>query len=36
MTVKTNMIEYLIKKEISAYEEKFGEIPVTEEDLSVE
>ena len=32
----TNMIEYLIKKEINSYESKHGEIEVSEEDLSLE
>jgi len=32
----TNMIEYLIKKEIQAYETENGEIVLTEEDLSLE
>ena len=32
----TNMIEYLIKKEIKAYEAEHGEIEVTEEDLALE
>jgi len=29
----TNMIEYLIKKEITRYEMENGEIPVTDEEL---
>ena len=32
----TNMIEYLIKKEIRAYEAEHGEIEVTDEDLALE
>jgi len=32
----TNMIEYLIKKEIAAFEAKNGELVLTDEDLSVE
>jgi len=32
----TNMIDYLIKKEIAAYEEKHGEITLTDEDLWLE
>ena len=32
----TNMIEYLIKKEIRAYEAEHGEIEVTEEDIALE
>ncbi|EEG30745.1 hypothetical protein CLOSTMETH_01672 [[Clostridium] methylpentosum DSM 5476] len=32
----TNMIDYLVKKEISRYEELNGEIPLSEEDLSLE
>ena len=32
----TNMIEYLIKKEIAAFESKNGEISLSEEDLSLE
>jgi len=32
----TNMIEYLIKKEIGSYESVHGEIAITEEDLSLE
>ena len=32
----TNMIEYLIKKEIGAYEAEHGEIEVTDEDLALE
>lgn len=31
----TNMIEYIIKKEIQNFEEKNGEIEVTEEDISI-
>ena len=32
----TNMIEYLIKKEIARYESENGEIPVTGDDLYLE
>jgi len=32
----TAMIEYLIKKEIKAYESANGEIEITEEDLALE
>ncbi len=32
----TNMIEYLIKKEIARYESENGEIPVTDDDLYLE
>jgi len=32
----TNMIEYLIKKEISGYESLNGEIVLTESDLYIE
>jgi len=32
----TNMIEYLIKKEISSFESKNGELLLTDEDLSLE
>ena len=32
----TNMIEYLIKREISAFELKNGEIFLSDEDLSLE
>ena len=32
----TNMIEYLIKKEINAYEAEYGEIEITEEELALE
>ena len=32
----TNMIEYLIKKEINAYESEYGEIEITEEELALE
>jgi len=32
----TNMIEYLIKKEIRAHEAEHGEIEISEEDLSLE
>jgi len=32
----TNMIEYLIKKEIASYEAKNGELLLTDEDLSLE
>ena len=32
----TNMIEYLIKKEIKVYEADNGEIEVTDEDLALE
>ncbi|MGN0106202.1 MAG: hypothetical protein ACI4A5_00720 [Hominilimicola sp.] len=32
----TNMIEYLIKKEIARYEKENGEIPVTDEELYLE
>jgi len=32
----TNMIEYLIKKEISRYEQENGEIPVSDEELYLE
>jgi len=32
----TNMIEYLIKKEIKRYETENGEIPVTDDDLYIE
>lgn len=32
----TNMIEYLIKKEIVRYESENGEIPVTDDDLYLE
>ena len=32
----TNMIEYLIKKEISSFEATNGEINLTDEDLSLE
>ena len=31
----TNMIEYLVKKEINAYETEHGEIEVTEEEISL-
>ncbi len=31
-----NMIDNLIKQEISRYEERNGEIPLSEEDLSLE
>lgn len=30
------MIDYLVKKEVSRYEELNGEIPLSEEDLSLE
>ena len=32
----TNMIEYLIKKEIAAFEQKNGELTLTDEDLALE
>ena len=32
----TNMIEYLIKKEIRDYEAAHGEITITDEDLALE
>lgn len=32
----TNMIEYLVKKEIAAFESENGKIALTEEDLSLE
>ena len=32
----TNMIEYLIKKEIRAYETEHGEIEITDKDLALE
>ena len=32
----TNMIEYLIKKEIKSYEAEHGEIEITDEDLALE
>lgn len=32
----TNMIEYLIKKEISRYEKENGEIPVSDDELYLE
>ena len=32
----TNMIEYIIKKEIAAYEAQNGEIILTDEDLYIE
>ncbi len=32
----TNMIEYLIKKEITRYERENGEIPVTDDELYLE
>ena len=32
----TNMSDYLIKKEIRRYETENGEIPLTEEDVSLE
>ena len=32
----TNMIEYLIKKEIKAYEAENGEMEITDEDLALE
>ena len=32
----TNMIEYIIKKEIAAYEAQNGEIVLTDEDLYIE
>ena len=32
----TNMIEYLIKKEIERYESKNGEIPVSDDELYLE
>jgi len=32
----TNMIEYLIKKEIGAYEAEHGKIEITDEDLALE
>ncbi len=32
----TNMIEYLIKKEIARYESENGEIPVSDEELYIE
>lgn len=32
----TNMIEFLIKKEIKRYEAENGEIPVTDDDLYLE
>jgi len=31
-----NMLEYIIKKEIAAHEEKHGEITLTDEDLWLE
>ncbi len=32
----TNMIEYIIKKEIEQYEKENGEIPVSDEELYLE
>lgn len=32
----TNMIEYLVKKEIEAYEAENGEIVLSDEDLSIQ
>ena len=32
----TNMIEYILKKEIASYESQYGEIVLTEEDLYLE
>lgn len=32
----TNMIEYIIKKEIERYEKENGEIPVSDEELYLE
>ncbi len=32
----TNMIEYLIKKEIARYEKENGEIPISDEELYLE
>ena len=32
----TNMIEYLIKKEISSFERENGELVLNDEDLSIE
>ena len=32
----TNMIEYILKREISSYEAQNGEIVLTEEDLALE
>lgn len=32
----TNMVDTLVKKEIARYEAEHGEIPVTDEDLSLE
>ena len=32
----TNMIEFLIKKEIRVYETGHGEIEITDEDLALE
>lgn len=32
----TNMIDYLIQKEIRRYEAENGEIPLSEEDVSLE
>ena len=32
----TNMIEYIVKKEIKRYEDENGVIELTEEDLSLE
>ena len=32
----TNMIEYLIKKEIKTYEAAHGEMEITDEDLALE
>ncbi|HIV86399.1 MAG TPA: hypothetical protein H9900_06305 [Candidatus Monoglobus merdigallinarum] len=32
----TNMIEFLIKKEIARYESENGEIPVTDDDIYLE
>jgi len=32
----TNMIEYLIKKEIGTYEAEHGEVEINDEDLALE
>lgn len=32
----TNMIEYILKKEISEYESQNGEVIITDEDLGLE
>lgn len=36
MRSMTNMIEYLISKEIKRYETENGEIPYTDEDIFIE